>query len=337
MFDSIRRTARWYAAIAASLLLISCGGSDDTPAPPPFGQTTYVLGSSLADTGNQCAARPSECLPTPPAYQQLDTNGPVWVTTVAARYGASANPSLKGGTNFAYADARTGVVPNDGTNAPSPAIAPSLVQQTESLLSRAGYAVNPQNLVILDAGGAFANNTEAALGLAVGNLANAKTIATNTVVAAVTDVVGVMIRLSAAGAREIVVLNSPNISATPKAVAAAKALNNPLVTTLLLEMAVGFNQNLAAQINALKATTPGLNVYVIDAFTLQSKAQANPAAYGFDYADRPCFLQATATTPQFLCSTDPAVQNKYFFWDEQHPTYATGQLIAKAAIDAIGR
>lgn len=337
MFDSFRSTARWYAAAAATLLLISCGGDNDTPEAPPFGQTTYVIGSSLSDNGNQCVARPSECLPTPPAYQQLDSNGPLWVTAVAARYGASVTPSLKGGTNFAYADARTGVVPSDGANAPSPAIAPSLVQQTESVLARAGYAFSPQNLVIVDAGGAFANSTAAAMELAVKNLPNAQAIATNTVVAAVTDVTGVLIRLSAAGARNIVVLNSPNLSTTPRAVATAQALNNPLVTTLLVNMAGGFNQSLAAQINGLKSTTPGLNVYVIDAFTLLNQVQANPSAFGFQFGDRPCFLPATATRPQVLCSTDINVQNLYVFWDDQHPTTATHQLLAKRAIDAVGR
>lgn len=338
MFESTRHAVRLLAASAVALLLVSCGGSEnDTPAPPPFGQTTYVVGSSLSDNGNQCAARPSECLPTPPAYQQLDSNGPLWVTTVAARYGASAIPSLQGGTNFAYADARTGVVPNDGANPPPPAIAPSLVEQTDSLLARVGYGFSPQNLVLVDAGGAFANTTAAAMALIAANLPNAQVIATNTVTASVTDVAGILNRLAAAGARHVVVLNSPNLSTTPAAVATAQALNNPLVTTLLLNMAAGFNQNLATFIGGLKAATPGLNIYLIDAFTVQNQVQANPSAFGFQFADRPCFLQATATTPQFLCSTDPNVQNTYFFWDAQHPTTATHQLIAQTAIQAIGR
>jgi outer membrane lipase/esterase len=334
MFDYSRHAARFSAAIAATLFLVSCGGSStDTPAPLPFGATTLVLGSSLSDNGNQCQARPSECLPTPPAYNQLDSNGPLWVNTVAARYGAVVNPSLRGGTNFAYADARTGVVPNDGTTAPSAAIAPSLVQQTESLLASRGYAINPQNLVILEAGGAFSNNAEAALGLVLANPANAATIVTNTVTAAITDVIGVLNRLYAAGARNVLVINSPNLGAIP----AATLIGNPLVPTLLTQMAGGFNANLATQINNVKAISPGLIVYLVDAFALQSQVQASPAAFGFANASQPCFVQATATTPQILCSTDPAVQNTFFFWDTKHPTYATGQLVAQRAIAAIGR
>lgn len=333
MFDFSRNAARYLAAIAATLFLISCGGSDDTPAPPPFAATTLVLGSSLSDNGNQCQARPSECLPTPPAYNQLDSNGPLWINTVAARYGATVNPSLKGGTNFAYADARTGVVPNDGTTAPSAAIAPSLVQQTETMLARGGFVINPQNLVVLEAGGAFSNNAEAALGLVLANPANATTIVTNTVTAAITDVIGVLNRLYAAGARNVLVMNSPNLGAIP----AATLIGNPLVPTLLTQMAGGFNANLATQINNVKAVSPGLSVYVLDAFTLQNQVQANPAAFGFANVTMPCFVQATASTPQILCSTDPAVQNTFAFWDTKHPTYATGQLLAQRAITAIGR
>jgi len=333
MFDFSRNAARYFAAAAATLFLISCGGSDDTPSPPPFGATTLVIGSSLSDNGNQCQARPSECLPTPPAYNQLDSNGPLWVNTVAARYGAVVNPSLKGGTNFAYADARTGVVPNDGTTAPSAAIAPSLVQQTESLLASRGFVINPQNLVIVEAGGAFANNATAALGLVLANPANATTIVTNTVTAAIVDVIGVLNRLYAAGARNILLLNSPNLGAIP----AATLIGNPLVPPLLTQMSGGFNANLATQLNNMRAVSPGLSVYVVDAFALQSQVQASPAAFGFANATLPCFVEATATTPQILCSTDPAVQNTFFFWDTKHPTYATGQLTAQRAIAAIGR
>jgi outer membrane lipase/esterase len=334
MLDISRQLARISAAIATAVLLASCGGSaNDTPAPPPFGATTLVLGSSLSDNGNQCQARPSECLPTPPAYNQLDSNGPLWINTVAARYGAIVNPSLRGGTNFAYADARTGVVPNDGMTAPSPAIAPSLVQQTETMLASRGYVINPQNLVVLEAGGAFGNNATAALGLVLANPANATTIVTNTVTAAITDVIGVLFRLYAAGARHVLLVNSPNLGATP----GATLIGNPLVPSLLTQMAGGFNANLATQVNIVKAGSPGLSVYVLDAFTLQNQVQANPAAFGFANVTQPCFVQATANTPQILCSTDPAVQNTFFFWDTQHPTFATGQQLAQQAIAAIGR
>jgi outer membrane lipase/esterase len=207
------------------------------------------------------------------------------------------------------------------------------VEQTETMLARNGFNINPQFLVILEAGGAFSNNAEAALGLVLANPASATTIVGNTVTAALTDVVGILNRLYAAGARNVVLVNSPNLGAIP----ASTLSGNPLITTLLTQMAGGFNANLATQVNNVKAVSPGLNVYLVDAFVLQSQVQANPAAFGFANATQPCFVQATATTPQILCSTDPAVQNTFFFWDTKHPTYATGQLVAQRAIAAIGR
>ena len=332
MFDFSRNAARYFAAAAATLFLISCGGSDDTPAPPPFAQTTLVIGSSVSDTGNQCTAKPTECVVTPPAYQGLDSNGPLWVTTVAARYGASANPSLKGGTNFAYADARTGVVPSDGTNAPPAPIAPNMVQQTESLLARNGYTINPQNLVIVEAVG-FGNNVKDAIGLVLKNPANASVIATATVTAAVTDVANILLRLYAAGARNILLLNSTDIGKTPYALASG----SPLLIGLATQMSAGFNSALATQVNNLKAVSPGLNIYQVNVFALVNQVAANPSAYGFANVTQPCFVEPTATTPQILCSTDAAVQNTFFYWDPFHPTYAAGQVLAQTAVAAIGR
>ena len=332
MLDFSRNAARYLAAIAATLFLISCGGSDDTPAPPPFGATTLVIGSSVSDTGNQCTAKPTECVVTPPAYQGLDSNGPLWVTTVAARYGASATPSLKGGNNFAYADARTGVVPSDGTNAPPAPIAPNMVQQTESLLARSGYTINPQNLVVVEAVG-FGNNVKDALGLVLKNPANGPVIATATVTAAVTDVANILLRLYAAGARNILLLNSTDIGKTPFALASG----SPQLIGLATQMSAAFNSNLATQVNNLKAVSPGLNVYQVNVFGLTTQVAANPSAYGFANVTQPCFVEPTATTPQILCSTDPAVQNTFFYWDPYHPTYAAGQLLAQTAITTIGR
>jgi len=338
MFDFSRNAARYFAAAAATLFLISCGGSDDTPAPPPFGATTLVIGSSLSDNGNQCQARPAECLPTPPAYNQLDSNGPLWVNTVAARYGATVNPSLKGGTNFAYADARTGVVPSFGTTTPPPAIAPSLVEQTETMLARNGYNINPQNLVIVEATGAFSNSTQAALALVLANPTSAATIGNNTVTASLTDVVGILNRLYAAGARNILLLNSGDMSKSVAARALAQSPATAPLVVLLAQMSAGFNSNLATQVNNVKAVSPGLNIYLVDVFSWQNEIAANPAAFGIANVIQPCLIPATATTPQILCSTDPAVQNTYFFWDTgSHPTYGTGQLLAQRAIATIGR
>ena len=115
MFDLLRRkSALQAAALAASaLLLASCGGSDteENPAPPPIRARRWVIGASLSDNGNECIRTPASCPPAPPYSTGIFSNGPLWVDTVAARVGGAAKPSLAGGTNYAYAGARTGPVP----------------------------------------------------------------------------------------------------------------------------------------------------------------------------------------------------------------------------------
>ena len=62
------------AAILGALFLVACGGTDEPTTPPNFG-TTVVLGASLTDTGNACAASPSSCPPSPPYAAGRYSNG----------------------------------------------------------------------------------------------------------------------------------------------------------------------------------------------------------------------------------------------------------------------
>jgi outer membrane lipase/esterase len=318
MFDSIRRTARWYAAIAATLLLISCGGSNDTPEAPPFGKTTVVFGASVSDTGNACALSASSCPPAPPYATGRASNGPLWVETVAARYGATATPSLLGGYNYAYGGATTGTVP--GTTVTTRP--PSMAAQMDQYLARVNYQVNPQTLVILD-GITVGNNIADALTQALGGNANAPTAV---LTAAVTDMVTIMTRMYAAGARTIVVLNSVNIGKTPR----ITALNNPVATAVATQMSQQFNGALAQQMAILKAASPGLNLLLVDSYAFEAGVQANPAANGFTNVTAACFVASPAPS---VCATP----DTYYYWDTFHPTYATGQKLAAEVIRVIGR
>jgi outer membrane lipase/esterase len=328
MFNFSRNAARYFAAAAATLFLISCGGSDDTPAPPPFGATTFVVGASLSDNGNTCTQTPTSCPPSPPYAAGVYSNGTLWVTTVAARYGAAVTPSLKGGNNFAYAGATTGAVPGNTATAS----VPNMVQQTEAMLSRNGFNVNPQNLVIVD-GSSFGNNVTVALTLAAANPANATTIVTNVITAGVTDIVSIVNRLYAAGARNILVMNVPDVGKSPLLQASGNATAIATATTMSLQ----YNGAIAQQMNNVRAVSPGIALAVFDLGTLASQVQANPAAFGFANGTTPCFIPPTGTTPARLCSPDVATQNTYVFWDPFHPTASTHALMAQRAITAIGK
>ena len=147
MFDVSRHAARFLAAVAAALILVSCGGSDDTPAPPPFASTVAVLGASGADIGNRCGSADPLCFPVPPyAGPSTAANGKLYPQLVAERFGVTLVASSAGGTDFAIGGATTGVIPTDTVAQKLP----NMQVQLEQYLQRNGYLVNPQHLVIVD-------------------------------------------------------------------------------------------------------------------------------------------------------------------------------------------
>ncbi len=309
-----RRALTIAAASAAALVLASCsGGSED---PPPLFTTLYAFGASVSDNGNACDQAATNCPPSPPYASGRYSNGPLWIDTVAARYGASAVPSRKGGTNYAYAGARTGTVP--GVTTPAPV--PSMVAQVDQYLQRVGYQSSPQALFVVDAV-TVGNNIVDALTLAQTNPNAPAQVLT----AAVTDIVGIMQRLYASGARHILLANAPNVGRTPR----AQALGAAAVAGAT-QLSAQFNGALAQQVPILKANSPGLNVYVVDVFALTEQGATNPSSLGLTNGTQACFNP----TPTPTVCANPA---EYFYWDSFHPTQATGAIVASRSIAAIGR
>jgi phospholipase/lecithinase/hemolysin len=310
-----RRALLVAVASAATVVLVSCSGGDEDL--PPLFQTMFVYGASISDNGNTCNQTPSSCPPSPPYAPGIFSNGPLWISAVAAQLGASATPSRLLGTNWAYAGARTGAVPGVTT----PPSVPSMVAQVQLYLARNGFVSNPNNLHVVDAT-TVGNNIIDALTLAATN-PNAPTAV---ITAAVGDVALTMLQLYASGARHILVVNAPNVGRTPSAQAAG-----PAAAAAATQMSAAFNGGLAQQIAGLRATQPGINIYVVDAFALGEQIAANPAAFGFTNVTAPCYN--TAVTPPTVCP-NPA---EYYYWDGLHPTQATGAILAQRALTALGR
>jgi phospholipase/lecithinase/hemolysin len=245
----------------------------------------------------------------------------LWVETVAARYGATVTPSRTGGTNYAYAAARTGVVPGI-TAAP---LVPSLTSQVDTYLTAVNLHASDTTLYVVEAT-TFGNNIADGLGLALANPATANATIAAVVTQGVTDVATVLVRLYAAGARQILVINSANVGLTPRVTALGATAIGAATT-----MAGAFNSNLATQIAGLRATEPGVNIYLTDLFQLNQDVVANPASFGFTNVTAAC-VDATAVPPT-VCAT-PAT---YAYWDSFHPTAAAGAFIAQRAVTALGR
>jgi outer membrane lipase/esterase len=309
--DSVRLTARTVAVALTAFLIASCGGEgfDEAPTPSLY-STTVVFGASLTDTGN-CGSTGAGACPPPPYATGRASNGTLFVETIAGRYGAAVAPSSKGGTNFAYGGARTGAIPGLATQSTVPSMVAQLQQFIQSPV--AGAALNPQTLFVIDAS-TFGNNFNAA---ATAGLLTSPAAVTQLVGAAITDVVTIMTRLYNAGARNMLVINAPNLGLTPlvasqgaAAVAGAQAASG------------GFAQNLTGAIQAnLLPTAPGLNVYLLDLFTLSNTITANPAAAGLTNVTEAC------VTAMGVCATP----DTYLYWDSFHPTRAAGAYIAAQA------
>lgn len=326
MIDSIARAARPVlarrtlaakaGAIALSaLLLASCGGDGSSSAPTPsLFSTMVVFGASLTDTGNACAASPAACPPSPPYAQGRASNGSLFIETIAARYGASVRPAAAGGTNFAVGGARTGAIPGLTTQSTTP----SMLAQLDNFIRspQAAAALNPQTLFVIDAS-TFGNNFNAAAGA---GLLTGQAAVSQVVGAAITDVVTIMTRLYNAGARNMLVINVPNIGNTPLVRAQGAAAQQGATVA-----SGGFAQNLAAAIQTnLLPTAPGLRVFSLDLFTISNTVTANPAAAGLTNVTDACF---TPTPTPAVCATP----DTYLYWDSFHPTRAAGAFIAAQA------
>lgn len=309
-----RRALGIAAAAAASLLVVACGGGN-VGEPPLYG-TSVIFGASLDDTGNVCTANPTSCPPTPPYASGRFSNGSLWVEIVASNYGGSATASLKGGTNYAYAGARTGTVPGVTT----PAAVPSMVAQVGQYLAKVNYQASPRALYIIDAA-TFGNNINDALVLAQTD----PTAPTKVTTQAVTDIVNMVLTLYSAGARQILVANSTDVGRTPYVMSLGTA-----ASTAATQLSYAFNAALAQQLAGVKAISSGLNLYVLDVGAFTAEVMANPAAVGLSNVTDACFN--TLVSPPTLCA-DPSV---YFYWDTFHSTTATNALVAQRAIALLG-
>jgi len=315
-FLQARRRALGIAAASAfALLLVSCGGGD-APTPPQFG-TMVAFGASVTDTGNSCNLVPNTyCPPSPPYASGKNSNGALWIETVAGTLGASAKGSRFGGTNFTYAGARTGPVAGGATQ-----LVPNMLAQMQQYLLSANFQSSPRTLFVIDAI-TFGNDVTDALALAGSNPNAPVTILTN----AVTNIVTMLNTLYASGAREIVILNSTNLGLAPKVTRLG-----PVAVATATQLSATFNGALSQQIAGFKAIASGVNIYTVDIFALANQAAANPGSLGLTNGTAPCFNDTV--TPPTVC-TNP---DQYFYWDDYHPTAAAHKQLAQRVLTAIGR
>ena len=139
--------------------------------------------------------------------------------------------------------------------------------------------------------------------------------------------------LIAAGARNILVLNLPDVSRAPVFTILTDG------STVSAEV-LALNSQLTTMVNTLQAQYgPSLKIRLFDTYTLFNNVLNNPASYGVTNTTTSCLNintdsslnYAETQTPRATC-TNP---DTFVFWDTLHPTTHTHKVLAAAVTSFI--
>jgi phospholipase/lecithinase/hemolysin len=138
-------------------------------------------------------------------------------------------------------------------------------------------------------------------------------------------------KLAGAGAKDLVLFDVPDLGVTP----GIRALG-PAASAAATALSAFFDQQVLLDLAPVEAA--GLTVFDLNTYALIDEVVQDPSAFGFSNGTAPCWTGGFtgSATGGSLCSTLPAVQDTYLFWDDVHPTAAGQLLVADAALSALG-
>jgi outer membrane lipase/esterase len=305
---------RLFPALAAVALLAS------SPAQAGPYNSLYIFGDSLSDAGNNAfyiGSNPAQVvsgntyIPVQPYASGQYTNGDVWAKSFASSLGLAGYgmPASLGGGNFAFGGART-----SQNGDPPSYFPPSLKTQTGSFLSLTGGVAPGSALYVVAGGGNDARDTLEAAGAAIaaagGDLNAAYPIIGAAAARYAADTDWIVNALQGAGARSIVVWNTPNLGLVPAVTAGGAGAS-------ALGSAVASSMN--AALSAAMADETGVTIF--DDYSLLTAAVTNPSDFGLTNVSSACGKP--------LSGCDLATS---MFWDGIHPTAAGHALLAGAML-----
>lgn len=309
-------------AILAALVFASAAQAADY-------SKVVVFGDSLSDDGNISLASGAQ------QATRFTTNpGLVTVENVANGLGDPISPSLLGGTDFAWGGA--GVLNNSpGT----PSTVPTISDQVSSYLAAAGHA-DPHALYTMWGGAndIFYHATAVALS------AETSTQAQGAIAVAAQTEVGLLAKLQAAGAKNIIVFSLPDIGSTPEAT--AQNAMSPGAAASLTGLSLIYNSQLNNGLGKL-----GTGIIPVNSFSLLKEIMADPSTYGFtNVTDAACGAGSSSVqcgpAGSGLPYTYPSgADQTYVFADGVHPTtaahailgqYVLAELAAPSQISLLG-
>lgn len=287
-----------------------------SPSGAPY-SALYVFGDSLSDTGNVSLATAGMLPVSPPYADRSFSNGPIWAQDLAHTLGLpTLQPSLAGGTDFAYGGAHTGQTPLHTQNPTD------LASQYAQFLAQVP-SPQPGALYAVWIG---ANDV-----LGIANNASLTPEQQQTdVAAAVNDEMAVINGLVLHGAQNLLVLNVPDLGLTPY-----EAQHGPLAQQTASVLSALYDTELSAALQPLEKSA-GLHVDLGDIFTALNQVEADPAAYGFTDVTAPVWT-GNLTDPRSgtLNASGPA-QNQFLFFDSLHPTAQAHSLLADGIAKGLG-
>lgn len=243
------RRAMLGAACAAATLLAACGSSTIESALKPA--RLVVFGDAMADVGFAGSR-----------YTVNDATVKTWVEQLASRYSLSLASASAGGQNYARGNARVQAKPDAAGDAGTLTVK----EQVDAFLATGTVGAN--DVFILNAG---VSDVVAEIQAAVsGAQTEAQAIAK--VEQAGRDLGSQVRRMTAAGAKYVVVMGTYNIGRSPWATALNKA-------SLLQTASARFNEELLVSVQDL-----GAHVLYVDAAYYLNLVISSPEAYSMSNA-----------------------------------------------------
>jgi cholinesterase len=294
----------------STILLLSLILSASPVGASPF-SSLYVLGDSLSDIGASSSAVYSiynflggNCdpgHPCPPYFDGRYSNGPIAAELLAD----SILPGGADSTNyfsFAVAGSTTGIG-NFGDGGST---------------SRLGFGPLPGMAFQITTYLPNVNTHSEALHLVWGGANDFLT--GDSASGAAQNIAGTVSTLAAAGAKNILVPNLPNLSVTPFVQSQTSA-----EIESAYHFSVDFNTALSGHLEQLGALYPTTTIFQFDTFSLFENILENPTSYGFSNTADACVVLPD------VC----ADATGYLFWDDFHPTHQVHQIFASAMASAV--
>lgn len=347
------RQFKWkFVALAATAILVACGGGSDSPK-IQF-ESLVSFGDSLSDVGNPKVGTIA-ALATPDGGGRWTVNsaagGEIWVerlaTTLslpapcAAETGLTPNaPGLTGAPvtahtacrNYAQGSARitSPLGPNSFAlqalgQTTIGLTAKPIIDQMAAHLSVVGGAYTGKELITVLAGANDVFMELSFLGTSLGAATPAVAVAN---LATDGATLGTLIKnqVLGKGAKFVLVLNMPDVAGTP--FVKSLELATPGTAALVDNMVQAFNAQLAAQLNGVAG------VRLADAYTRSKNQAANPSNFGLTNVNSLACGPNALSGSSLVCNATNKVAadtSRWLFADDVHPTPFGHQLFADFA------